>query len=38
MFVHWWGIMLLVIAGLVMGYLFGEAIGKEEKYNRDKDN
>lgn len=38
MFVPWWGMILLVIAGLEIGYLFGRAIGKEEKYNRNKDN
>lgn len=38
MFVPWWGIVILVIAGFEIGFLFGEAIGKEEKYKENKDN
>jgi hypothetical protein len=38
MFVPWWGAVILVIAGLEIGYLFGFSIGKEDKYNKDKNN
>ena len=38
MFVPWWGIVILVIAGLEIGFLFGQAIGKEEKYEKNKDD
>lgn len=34
----WWGIVILVLGALELGFIFGHSIGKQDKYEENEDN
>ena len=34
----WWGVAILVLGSLELGFIFGHSVGKQDKYEESKDN
>lgn len=34
----WWGIVILILGSIELGFIFGYSVGKQDKYEEGEDN